>query len=374
MSSRRRGPRPVRWAVAGLGHIAQVAVLPAFAHARGSTLAALLSSDPRKLRTLSRRHEVEVTGDYDELEDVLARGAIDALFVALPNHMHAAFTVRALRAGVHVLCEKPMAVTSAECERMIGAARAARRKLMIAYRLHFERGNLEAIRTVASGKLGDVHHVHGVLTIPVRDPGNIRLGSRTRGGGPLYDLGIYCLNAGRYLFRAEPSEVMAFASKARSRSGSELRLHGFARFPDDRELTFLASVASAPMSELRILGTKGDLRVENAFDYVEPIRHVLTVGERTRTRTFAKRDQFAAEVAYFAECIRRDREPEPSGREGFADVRAIEAFYRSLRLGRPVVLAPFVKARRPDLRQEIRRPAVRREPPQVAARSPSDGS
>jgi predicted dehydrogenase len=361
----------VRWAVVGLGHIAQIAVLPAFRHVRHGELVALITGDARKLRPLAREHGVDVTGDYDELERIVRDEGIDAVFVALPNHLHAAFTVRALRAGAHVLCEKPMAVTTAECERMIDVARQHDRKLMIGYRLHFEESNLEAIRRVTDGDLGDVLHVHGVLTLTVRDEDNIRLGERRRGGGPLYDLGIYPLNAARYLFRAEPEQVVAVPSEARTRHGSEQRIVGVVRFPGDRELSLVASVAAAPISELRILGTKGDLRVENAFDYAEAMRHTLTVGERVRRRTFPKRDQFAAELDYFARCIRNDREPEPSGREGLADVRVIEALYRSAATGRAVSLPPFRKVVRPDLRQEIRRPPVRRPPRHVHADAPS---
>ncbi len=363
--------RQVRYAVVGLGHIAQVAVLPAFGHLRRSRLAALITGDPRKLQALARRHDVNALGDYDELEDVLERERIDAAFITLPNHLHAAFTERILRAGVHVLCEKPMAVTSEECERMIEVAREEDRRLMIGYRLHFEESNLEAIRQVADGELGDVFNIHGMLTMTVRDPKNIRLGKPDRGGGPLYDLGIYCLNAARYLFRAEPQEVMAWPSAQRTREGAEERIVGVVRFPGDRELTFVASVGAAPISELRILGSAGDLRVENAFDYAEGMRHTLTVDEEPRRRSFPKRDQFAAEIAYFARCIRAGREPEPSGREGLADVRVIEALYAAAAAGRPVSLPPFRKQRRPDRRQEIRKPAVAKPPREVRARAPS---
>jgi predicted dehydrogenase len=364
--------RKVRWAVVGLGHIAQVAVLPAFAHARrNSELVALVSGDRRKLRALGKRHDVEATGDYDDLADIVDRAGVDAVYIALPNHLHAVHTLRAMRAGAHVLCEKPMAVTSTECQRMIDVARTLRRKLMVGYRLHFERSNLEAIHQVAAGRLGQLRHIHGVLTMTVRDPGNIRLGGRTRGGGPLYDLGIYCLNAARYLFRDEPNEVMAWPSDERTKSGSEARITGIVRFPGDRELTFLASVATAPISELRLVGTSGDLRIENAFDYAEGMRHTLTIDERARHKEFPKRDQFAAELLYFADCVRQDREPEPGGREGLADVRVIEALYRSARAGRPVKLPRFGLTRRPDLRQEIHRPPVDRVPRHIAAKAPS---
>jgi predicted dehydrogenase len=129
----------IRYGVVGLGHIAQVAVLPAFAHARNSELTALISNDETKLRELSGRYRVPHTYSYEEYDQCLREGHIDAVYIALPNSMHCEYATRAARAGIHVLCEKPMAVTERECQQMIRAARQARIKLMIAYRLHLER-------------------------------------------------------------------------------------------------------------------------------------------------------------------------------------------------------------------------------------------
>src|SRR5918999_3847535 len=134
--------RKIRYAVVGLGHIAQVAVLPAFKHARrNSELAALVSDDPEKLRTLSKRYDVEQTFSYAEYDSCLRSGGIDAVYIALPNHLHADYTIRAAKTGIHVLCEKPMAVTEKQCRAMIRAAQTNNIKLMVAYRLHFEEAN-----------------------------------------------------------------------------------------------------------------------------------------------------------------------------------------------------------------------------------------
>src|SRR5918911_3851553 len=131
--------RLIRYAVVGCGHIAQVAVLPAFGNARrNSKLVAIVSGDPEKREQLKKKYEVERAIDYPQYDELLRSGDIDAVYIALPNSMHAEYTERAARAGVHVLCDKPMAVTEAECSRMARAAREARVKLMIAYRLHFE--------------------------------------------------------------------------------------------------------------------------------------------------------------------------------------------------------------------------------------------
>ena len=145
---------PVRYAVVGLGHIAQVAVLPAFAHARrNSKLVAVVSGDRTKRREITRRYKLDHAFSYAQFEDCL--NEVDAVYIALPNSMHADYTVRAAAAGVHVLCEKPMAVTAGECERMIEACRDGGVKLMIAYRLHFDELNVGVIDLVRRGRIGE---------------------------------------------------------------------------------------------------------------------------------------------------------------------------------------------------------------------------
>ena len=167
--------RKIRYAVVGLGYISQVAVLPAFEHAQtNSTLTALVSSDPKKLKSLSRKYGVKHAYSYEQYADCLASGEVDAVYIALPNHMHRAYTEAAAQAGVHVLCEKPMALNEVDCEAMIAEAEKARIKLMIAYRLHFERGNLHAIQTVNSGKIGEPRIITSVFSQQVK-AGNSRL-------------------------------------------------------------------------------------------------------------------------------------------------------------------------------------------------------
>src|SRR6476661_4179808 len=152
--NRRNSRNTIRYAVVGLGHIAQVAVLPAFNSTSNSELFALVSADSEKLNKLGKKYGLEHLYSYHDYSRVLSN--VDAVFIALPNHMHREYAVRAAAAGVHVLCEKPMAVTEEECRAMIKAADQNQVKLMIAYRLHFEAGNLEAIDVARSGRLGDI--------------------------------------------------------------------------------------------------------------------------------------------------------------------------------------------------------------------------
>lgn len=351
---------PVRYAVVGLGYIAQIAVLPAFKHARAnSQLAALISSDRTKLKELAQQYGVECTGGYDDFEQCLDEAQIDAVYIATPNTLHREFALRAARMGVHVLCEKPLASTVLDSEAIIRAARRANVKLMTAYRLHFEAANLEAIEAVKSGVLGEVKMFNAAFSMQVK-PGNIRL-ERELAGGPLYDLGIYCINASRYILQQEPEEVMAFAVNSGDPRFKEVDESWAAilRFPDDQIATFSTSFGTADCGYYEVIGTKGRLRVEPAFEYAEALKHTLTVGEKTTTRTFSKRDQFAAELIYFSDCVINDRAVEPSGEEGLADIRIIEKIQQSARSGRRVEVHSISRSLRPSRAQNITKPPIR---------------
>jgi predicted dehydrogenase len=364
--------KKVRYAVVGLGHIAQAAMLPAFRHAsRNSELAALVSGDKRKLTTLGRRYGVKHLYSYNDADLLFDIGEIDAVYIALPNHMHKEWTLRAARSGLHVLCEKPMAVTERDCEQMIRATRDAKVKLMIAYRLHFERANLEAAALARKGQLGDLRFFSSDFSMQV-GPDNIRL-EREKGGGPLFDIGIYCINAARYVFSEDPVAVWATATKSRDRRFREVEetVTGVMRFRDERLASFTCSFGAADRSTYTITGTRGSITVDPAYEYAEGLAYEMRVGERKRRKKFAKSDQFAPELLYFSDCILKGRQPEPSGEEGLIDVRIIQGMMRSMQTGRWEYLEKAQRRRRPTLRQEIRRPAVPREPPMVNAESAS---
>ena len=369
--------RRVRYGVVGVGHIAQAAVLPAFRHARKtSQLAALFSTDSTKLAKLGRKYEVEHRFDYadgDAFERGLREAELDAVYIALPNHLHREYTERAAAAGVHVLCEKPMAVTSDDCRAMIEACDAAGVKLMIAYRLHFDEGNLRAVDIAQSGKLGDLRFFSSAFTMDVRE-GDVRLAPRAEGGGTLSDIGIYCINAARYLFQDEPEEVFAASVAGReprfSAEGTDEMTAATLRFPGGRLASFTTSFATEDVSHYRLVGTEGSLAMDPAYSYAGELRQEVTIDGKTRTKSWPQRDQFAPELAHFSESIMTGADPEPNGREGLADIRIIEALYRSADTGAPVRLEPFDTARRPTLEQADSRPAVRPEPELVNTEPP----
>jgi len=357
----------VRFAVVGLGHIAQVAVLPAFAHARERCeLVALVSSDDDKVAELSERYDIEHGGSYEDLESIFDEAGVNAAYIALPNTDHRRFTERCARAGVHVLCEKPMAMNREDCEAMIAVCGENGVKLMIAYRLHFEPANLRAIEIAESGRIGELRFFSSCFGHTVKAGG-----IRTRpelGGGALFDMGVYCVNAARNLFRDEPEHVLAMQST--DAGGVDATTTGLLGFPGGRIAQFTVSQNAADVSEYRIVGTKGELRVEPGYEYVGKLAHHLTIDGKTTTKEFPAADQFAPELLHFAECIVEDREPEPSGEEGLADVRVLEALADSARSARQVLLEPFERGVRPHRGLEAHKPPVK-HPGVVNTQSPS---
>jgi predicted dehydrogenase len=350
--------KKVRYALVALGNISQVAVLPGFLNATAnSELVAFVSGDPKKLKKLAAKYKVKNCYSYEQYDDCLRSGKIDAVYISLPNNLHREYVVRAARAGIHVLCEKPLGLDERECLYMIRNCRENNVKLMTAYRLHFEQANLEAAKIIQSGKIGEPRFFNSLFSMQAKK--GIRT-SKKMGGGTLYDIGIYCINAARYLFRAEPQEAFAYSvhgTDARFKEVDEMTLATL-RFPKDCLASFTCSFGAADKAVYEVVGTKGSLRMTQAYEFSEAMEMELTVRKKTTKRSFEKRDQFGPEIIYFSDCVLNNKEPEPSGWEGLRDVHIICSLYESAHKGHPIKLTAFQPRHKfPDSRQEIHRPA-----------------
>jgi predicted dehydrogenase len=364
----------IRYAVIGLGYISQVAMLPAFRHAsRNSVLTALVSGSRTKRRELARRYGAQIECDYNNFSQLAKSGEIDAVYIGLPNTLHREFTLRAARAGLHVLCDKPLAASVRDASAMVAATKKARVKLMTAYRLHFEAANTQLLKLIRDGQFGQIRFFSSDFSMQVK-PGNIRTQGRL-GGGPLFDLGIYCLNAARHVFNAEPIEVHAAASFGRDRRFRDVEemAQVILRFPGDGLATFTCSFGAGATSAYQVRGTKGGARLEQAYEMVGPKKLILEGpdGMPTRTLNFPNVDQFAPLLLHFSDCIQHNRMPLPSGAEGLADIRVIAAIHDSIASGKPVHLR---KARPPAARLPVQRPMKvppHRKPEMIQAEGPS---
>lgn len=361
-------PKKIRYGVVGLGNIAQSAVLPAFKNASmNSVLTTLISEDKQKLKVLAKKYKVSSTYLLEDIEECFMKQEIDAIYIATPNDHHRHIVELAAQYKINVLCEKPMAVTLNDCLYMDQVAKKNNIKMMVAYRLHFEEANLEAIKMCRQGNLGDLKFFNSSFSYQIKDKKNIRLNPTSVGGGALYDIGIYCINAARYLFKAEPIEVVGFSVTSDDPRfiNTEETTSAILRFPNEKLAAFTVSFGAYDSSDYEIIGEKGRIRLENAYEYAAPMELRAFLQERSGkmkkiTRKYKKRDQFSAELLYFSDCIQKNRTPEPGPLEGTADVKIIQSILESIHLNQPVSLEPVNKVQHPTQKQKFVRPGVRK--------------
>ena len=338
----------IRYAVVGAGWISQEAFMPGVPQTGNSTIAAIVTGDAVKGAKLAAFHNVPRVVSYDNYDALLASDAIDAVYIALPNSMHADYAIRAARAGKHIMVEKPLATTVADAEAMIAAAKAAEVYLMTAYRLHNEPGTVALLDHIRKGDIGTPLLFQAIFSFQI-PKGNHRLHAE-HWGGPLQDVGVYCLNAARHVFAEEPVEAIAIRNQPKDDdrfAEIESTIAVTLRFPSGGLAQFFASFGTAELDNYRVIGSKGDLELNPGFkfDFATGLR-LRRNGEVVET-AFPQIDQFGAQVAYFSDCILYRSQPEADGEEGLADMRALIAIEAAARTGLPQPIASPPRPRHP---------------------------
>jgi predicted dehydrogenase len=334
----------IGFAIVGLGKFATQQIMPNFKNCQHARITALVSGSPDKAKKLAKEYGVDAASiyDYQSFDKIKDDPAVQAVYIILPNGLHCEFTERAARAGKHVLCEKPMANTVEECQRMLKACADAGRKLMIAYRAQYEPFNLDAMARIRKGELGQLRAItadHGRAVKPDEEKADTwRVVKKLAGGGSLMDIGIYSLNACRYLTGEEPSEVTAQESTDRRDprfKEVEDNIHFTLRFPSGVLASCTSSYSIAEVKRYRVFGDKAWLDLDPAIDYNE--HKMLIGGQKGKQEPKIKEgNQFAAEVDHFAECVQKNQTPKTPGEEGLKDVRLIQAIYEAARSGKVV--------------------------------------
>ena len=276
---------------------------------------------------------------YKTFDRIRDNNAVDAVYIGLPNSMHREYTVRAAKAGKHVLCEKPMAISSAECREMIGACKQNQVKLMIAYRCHYDPTHLEAERIIQSGAVGTIQAFEGGFGFNAPTHNFWRLDPKLAGGGPIMDVGIYPLNAMRYFSRENPTAFTAVVSTQDHTShrfdGMEQTMQFTMAFPSGVLSSIGTSYGENMPGFVRIHGDKGTIELGPAFDYTGI--HLRSLDPDVHADATSPDEQtfhFQLEATHFAECIRTGATPRTPGEEGLQDLLAIEAIYRAA--GHPI--------------------------------------
>ena len=362
--------RKVRYAVVGAGWIAQAAFLPGVEHTGNSEVTAIVTGDDVKAEELSERYGALRSFRYEQFDEFLTSDVADAVYLSTPNFDHVELAVKTLDAGLHLLLEKPMAVSVEECQRIISAADRSGAKLMIAYRLHFEPGTLKALERVRDGALGKLRFFNSSFSQQIQAENH-----RAKNGfwaGPVPDMGPYPINAVRNLFGAEPLEVFATGVRTDDRFNFEDTVAVTLKFPANRIAAFVLTYNGGDVDDFRVVGDFGDLFSDPAFQVGSAMEHRLSVGGKKSKQSFPATDHFGGELKYFSECVRNGKDPEPDGEEGMLDVRVLVAVEQSLKTGMPVKLAPYTRTRRPVGGQAEKLKAVD-APDLVHAHKPSEG-
>ena len=328
-------PRKTGYCIVGLGRISMQHFMPAIKTSPKAQVTALVSGHRDKAERMAAEYGVPASSiySYDNYDAIAGNPNIDAVYIALPNSMHAEYSIRAAKAGKHVLCEKPMSTTVAEAREMIAACQRAKKKLMIGYRCHLEPVNQRAVQLIREGRLGKIQAIESAFGFNIK-PNEWRTQRKMAGGGPLMDVGIYSLNACRYLTGEEPVEIDAHSSV----------IDHDGRFTDIEEniswtMTFPSGVLASCNSTYgagmpgfyRVHGSQGMLHLENAFNYEGLLLRADINGAEPFMMPSPSPDpaHFAAEAEHFSECIQQDKQNKAPGEEGLRDIELMMRIYDS---------------------------------------------
>jgi predicted dehydrogenase len=336
----------VGYALVGLGHLTLEEILPAFGECKKSKPVALVSASPEKLKKVAQQYGIKPEScysyqDYEKLKD---NPDVQAIYIVLPNSMHAEYVVRGAKTGKHILCEKPMATSAKECELMIAACKQANVKLMVAYRIQYEPYNRQVRDMIRDAKFGKVKYIQAQNSQSSANPDHWRHKKALAGGGALPDIGLYCLNTSRFLLGTEPTEVFAHSY---STPGNPLfkeieEMMTFQlRFPGGIVVDSITHYNTHDSRFYRVNTERGWLHLDNAYAYTgQQLKTSHAEGEAKMQNqiTIPAKNQFAAEMDHFSECILENKQPHTPGEEGLQDHRIMEAIYQSARENRPVKL------------------------------------
>jgi predicted dehydrogenase len=303
-------------------------MVPGFAAAGDSAeLLAVASRSKEKAEATAAKHGIPRA--YDSYDALLADPEIEAVYIPLPNDQHAEWTLRALYAGKHVLCDKPASLTYADARRMADAARAANLRLMEGFMWRHHPQHTRIAEMLATGEVGSPIHFRGVFTYSAAlDRTNLRW-QPEHGGGALLDVAVYPINAARAYFREEPVAVYA-ASVAEPSSGVDRHTSGLLEFADGRIAYFIGGFDQPFLSRYEIVGANGSITAERGFQIGEKGVNVLVrVGDDERTEFFPHVDQYGLEITHISKCIRDPSAPLSPGEDGVAQARVVEALRRS---------------------------------------------
>jgi predicted dehydrogenase len=344
----------VRYAVVGAGWISQEAFLPAVEQTGNSEVAAIVSGNAAKAKQLADFYGIRNVYAYDQFDAMARSGTVDAVYVATPNSSHAHYAQRAAKHRLHILVEKPLATTAAEAESMLAAAKDAGVNLVTAYRLHNDPGTIKVMEMIRDGAIGDPRYFGSTFCFQAA-AGNHRL-RKEHWGGPLQDIGVYCLNAARHVFAGEPIEIHAVSGNDSNDprfAEVDAGISATMRFEGGRIATFYAGFGAEATDVFHVIGTRGSLELQHAYLFSANRTILLKRGDAVERTDIPQTDNFSGMIAYFSDCIIEGTRPLVDSAEGLADMRALLSIVDAAERGASVRIAsqrPFTPLQRSMLR------------------------
>ena len=334
----------IGFAVVGLGNLTQKELFPAFRVSKKAKLTALVSGDAAKAKKLAHENNLfAAIYDYKNFDRIRENKNVQVVYIVLPNSMHGEVTERSARAGKHVLCEKPMEITSMRCQQMIDTCKKANVKLMIAYRIQYEPMNRAMQRMVREKVFGAVKFIEADNGERVEKM-QWRLSKKLSGSGAVGDVGVYCINTIRFLLGEEPTEVFGrtFRPSGDPRFKEvDATVIWQMRFPSGVLANCMCSFDTYNSTSYRVVAERGNFGMDPSFRYrgLKMFAHP----EDPPFPNITERNQFANQLDHMADCVLNNREPYTPGEEGLQDQRIIEAIFESARSSRAVTLPRFDK-------------------------------
>ena len=330
--------RKLGFALVGLGSLSTNQIAPALQKTKHCRLAGIVTGTPAKAAKWKSQYGIPDKSiyNYETIDRIADNPDIDVVYVVTPNALHARDTIQAAKAGKHVLCEKPMEVSSEKCQQMIAAAKKAGRQLAIGYRCRFEPHHLEMLRIVRDKEFGEVRLIESAFGFSIGDPTQWRLNRALAGGGPLMDVGIYSIQSAEMIAGAYPIAVSAMTNKTDPVKFKEVEesMTYELKFPNGISASCTTTYKVNGFNRSTAYADRGSFGLTPAFNY-DGIK-----GWRSDQKPLegAEVDQFMTEMDNFADCIINNRPTTVPGEMGLRDVQTMMALYESARTGRMVTL------------------------------------
>ena len=326
--------RKINWGILGCAAIAERSLIPAIKGSANGVLYGIASRDETRAHSWADKHGFAKA--YKDYAELLADPDVDAVYNPLPNHLHAEWSVRAARAGKHVLCEKPMALNAAEVRRMNGAADEAGVLITEAFMYKFHPQMEKTLELVRGGEIGNIRSLHSSFTFNLAvDDKNYRWSPDT-GGGSLYDVGCYTISVARHLFSTEPVSVLARA-RLHPKFRVDVSTSMLLEFPDGRFAQCDGGFDSQFQSRLLVVGEKGTLGLDRAFSAkASDVEIHLVKGDQKTAIPIPMANMYTRMIEHFGECILERTRPRYSGQDAELNMRVIDACFDSIRTGLPV--------------------------------------